>query len=273
MSDNLVVEVDGFVKHLVAEDFDELKAVGVVGVLVKLSQGLKWVNPEAASIATLATDAGLLVGALHRLETEHNPIATELAKFRSVLPGVYHALGLVVEVEPHAGADLYALGSELEAALKELSAAGHTVALRCSAEVLTTLSGAPWGFKWFAGTVNDLVQHDPFAQWLDSAWSRVASWVKGGYGLSSLRSLNPANGSSTPDRSLPEVAPPASLVPADPKEGQDGQNEGTNGSNAVDDTEGTHGAEPTPASTEPVVAAEAESDPDWRAKAKAATGL
>jgi hypothetical protein len=266
---NIVVEIDSFSDPLIYEDFDAMVSEGVIGVLIKVSQGVRWVNPLAPKLVGEALAAGLLVGALHHVETERASLSGQRGFFVSHLPGGVYELGLVLEVEPHNGAELYALATELGDTLTSMESLAPGVGLRCSAETLATLSGAPWAARWWAGSMTDMVSAKPWAEYYSGDVEGMGSTDGGGYILASTRGLN-IGGSLDLAPVTVGADPLVALDPA-PESGQGpGSADGDDkGAAAIEVPLQAHGE--TPGADEDDDSPEGdESEPeDWRAKAAA----
>jgi hypothetical protein len=187
---NLIIEVDSFSDPLIYEDFHAMAGEGVIGILVKASQGVRWANPAAPRIVGEALAEGLLVGALHHVETSAAPLSEQVAFFLKHLPSGVYELGHVLEVEPDNDTELFTFSQDLDSTLRSLGYLPSGAGLRCTAQVLSTLSGAPWGARWWAGSMSDLVSAKPWAMWIGDGEDEAASGLPGSYVLASTRGLN-----------------------------------------------------------------------------------
>lgn len=265
---NVVVEIDGFSDNLEKVDLAAIKASGALGVLIKVSQGTRWINPVGNALIDKALAAGLLVGALHYVEPEYNEPETEVSWRLSKALAVPLALGLVLEIDPPNGADLYALSTGLEQAAKMLALAGYEPGLRCSAATLSTLSGAPGSSRWWAGDLSDMVSARPFALCRDHGWGHAGVGTFTAYDLTSTRMLNPITSVPSPAGVDPHVAVGDLDVPSETLVHPAGPTDQDEVSGGVEGIEPLHEPEPTPE--------DEESDPDevdpatdqWKAAAR-----
>src|SRR5277367_1575948 len=129
---NMVIEMDGFSGDRLPGYWGDLKDGGVIGVLVKVSQGTSWTNPHAATVLREAYAAGLLCGALHFMEPDANSANEELAYLLGNLPPTPLALGVVLEIDHLRTANQWEFVAEAQDAVASLRAAGLRPGVRMS---------------------------------------------------------------------------------------------------------------------------------------------
>src|SRR5271170_6673967 len=113
MSTPTVVEIDSFTDDSEESFYDDLADEGVVGVLVKVSQGDRWLLHDAPEKVRRALAAGLHLGALHYLEPGRASLEAQRLYFTGNLPVASYALGLVLELDDLGGREAYEIAAEL----------------------------------------------------------------------------------------------------------------------------------------------------------------
>lgn len=194
-------------------DFKAMAEGGIVGVIVKATQGTGYVNPYFATDVAAAHEAGLLVGAYHfaQFGTTGDPSA-EIAHFKAVVGSLVHELGLWLDVEDNGGKQWYELGDPTKAALDELAQGEALSGLYTDQAALDGLTGAPWAHKlWIA---------DPSGTYGGAAWARqlAPQNVPGVQGLCDVSELLAGRGLNPYGDEAPEApqGPAPAPVPQQP---------------------------------------------------------
>ncbi len=78
-------------------DWGQVAASGVVGVIVKATQGTKYVNPYLHDDYNGASGAGLMVGAYHYAQPVGNDAVDEAAAFLTAITGLDLELGIALD--------------------------------------------------------------------------------------------------------------------------------------------------------------------------------
>lgn len=210
-AEKIIVEIDSWCDADPATLMADLSDTGVIGVLVKVSQGTKWVSGHAPAFCREAVKAGLLVGALHYLEpTKNDPIAERSFALNN-LPPAHFALGVVFEIDAMPVVDAYQYGISLEALLVDTETAGFETGLRCTGATLAQISGAPWRAKWWAAGLLESTTAVPFAVEDERPVAVPGGDRLTAYGVTNIRGLN--FGAS---ETAPAAASGPQSVPVDP---------------------------------------------------------
>jgi hypothetical protein len=267
----VVVEVTSFNMPADTAEYQSMADNGAVGVVFKVSQGLTWRWPAADDHLEAARDAGLLVGVLHYLDPRAGDPRPEVAALVERLsPGVYE-LGVILEIEPPLGDDLFGFSQALMVALDGLEASGHRAGLRCDGATLATVTGAPWAARWWCGETSEMTAAVPFATWVgDCPVDGDERWP-GGYRLTSVRGLNIGGAVVVP--AAPET--PVTAIPGAPTSPLAAANGPDDGPDQTDPPlvglPPAHGENvPDDGDTPEAEGGRDDEAPDWRAAAAAA---
>ena len=194
-------------------DFVKVRDSGVIGVMVKFSQGVHYVNPKAREHAQAAHDAGLLVGAYHVGEPGTNLAADEAAFFLKQTEGITLNLATALDLENFGKLnfmDTKAWADDWLVAVKG-RAANELIYLNRSQ--FDNLANAPWGFKLWAAQFTPDNGVIPF---MTQEGTTTIEGINGPVDysqLSSLRGLNLGAGSGAPR--MPLIAALPSLQEGD----------------------------------------------------------
>lgn len=242
MSTQTVVEVDSFTDDTDELFYDDLASAGVVGVVIKVSQGDRWTLHDAPAKVRRALSAGLHVGALHYLEPGRTTMDAERQWFVGNLPEGSYALGLVVELDDLGGRQIYELATEVQGMVEGLATAGYVPGVRLSPELAVSLTANIAGARLWLGGAVGATGLAPFAE--STGRHLDASPVLGEqYRLLSGRMLNAGD---TGGRQVAIAEPADPQGPTDP--GEDGH--GPAESPVPGTVEGQPEV-PTPATAEP----------------------
>lgn len=196
MSTPTVVEIDSFTDDTEPSYYSDLADAGVVGVLIKVSQGTRWTLRDAPEKVRRATAAGLHVGALHYLEPAGCDATGLTHHFIGNLPPASYSLGLVLELDDLGGLEFYELGPVLQDALVILRQHGHVGGVRLNSDAALALSSNIAGARlWLDGEVPP-GSRKPFAVALTTPLM-VTNGHEFGYRLMSARMLNADDGTAT----------------------------------------------------------------------------
>lgn len=190
-----------------AIDWAKVKAAGYVGVIIKATQGVDYVNPYFAGDVAGAHGAGLLVGAYHFAQPAKNadPQA-ELSFFLRTAQVHDLELGAWLDWEDSGGRPWYELVDWCQTFLAGLAAQVSPSGLYTDQSVLGATTGAPFGHHlWIA---------DPSGTYEGAAWARqlAPGTVDGVAGQSDIddllagRGINP-NGADAPEQPQPAPVP------------------------------------------------------------------
>lgn len=88
-------------------DFAAVKGAGILGVIIKATQGVSYVNPDFQSGVAAAQAAGLLVGAYHFAEPSQSSAEDQAAYFNDQVMGHTLALGTWLDLEVTGGVAMF----------------------------------------------------------------------------------------------------------------------------------------------------------------------
>jgi hypothetical protein len=205
MPNNLVVEIDPFHTRKEAEDIvASAKRERFAGVVVKGSQGSRWVNPEAGHVLSEAEFEGVGSGWLHYAEPGANDPDTEAVALLGAIGSTPLSLGIWVELDDLQGMAMTEASEWVSSLIKSCSTPQRPVAVLYDPERNGTVTSLPPGTREILWKVPELV-YRPF--WA-SRWNKWAgmeeSIVPVAYELVSTRGL------------VPSVVAPSTTIPPRP---------------------------------------------------------
>lgn len=210
MGRNLVMELSTWSSlPTVEEDWDALTERGVIGVVVKSTQGARWENGWAPRVLRSAAANGLLVGVLHYCEPGYGPAELEAENVQGSLPEVELALGVWVEVDGLFGMPEHELAPWVQTALDGMQTPDARSTLICSAERYGLMAGAPFGHPWVQTTPT------PELAVLAPSFAEVSGEDPSIYGASALYDVPSLRGLNAPS-AWADPVPTLDVVP-DPK--------------------------------------------------------
>lgn len=131
-------------------DFNAVKASGIVGVMIKFTQGLNYQNPKARSNAAAARAAGLLVGAYHVAQLDKNSPELEAEYFLRSIDGELIDLATALDIESFGTALIPVPQQWAEAWLAAVSDRAPYTLIYLNEYLFGMLNGAPWGYGLWA---------------------------------------------------------------------------------------------------------------------------
>lgn len=199
MTSDLVLEVGGQVPdqdadHVIEHAFTE----GYAGVVVKGSQGTRWVRESASELLTDAQSSGLQGAWLHYAEPAFNTAEAEAVALMAAVGTLPLGLGIWVEVEKGHGVEGYTLTDWLKALTDATSSPRRPVAILVSPSYALELSGIVGSLRVVYSEVPETEVIVPWAERLDGDLEVRDGPTVPLYRLRSTRGLVPVV--------LPEVA-------------------------------------------------------------------
>lgn len=131
-------------------DFEAVRASGVVGVMIKFTQGVDYTNPKARTNFAKAHDAGLLVGAYHVGEPGKNTAEAEAEFFLRSIDGLLVDLATALDLENFGSLGYGEAQTWAEKWLEALKGRAPYDLIYLNEHLFTQLGTAPWGFKLWA---------------------------------------------------------------------------------------------------------------------------
>lgn len=128
-----------------AIDWAKVKADGYVGVMIKSTQGVDYVNPYFAADAIAARAAGLLVGAYHYAQPAANAADAEAGHALVGISGTPLDLGLALDWEDMGGKQPYEVAPWAEEWFTAVHAAQLLTPMYIDQSLLAVTPRAPWG--------------------------------------------------------------------------------------------------------------------------------
>ena len=194
---NKVIDISSWQDATTPEiDFTAVKDSGIVGVMVKFTQGTDYVNPKARTNLQRAKTVGLLVGAYHVAELDKAPADVQAEYFLRSLDGLTLDLATALDVESLDGI-MYQTSKEwIETFLAAVKDRSPATLLYVDESNYNQLAGAPFGYKLWAAQFTPANAPAPFMV------QEPATEVKGINGavdvsvLSKVRTVNSPNPAS-----------------------------------------------------------------------------
>lgn len=132
-------------------DWGAVKGDGVVGAIVKLTQGTGYVNPYGVDDINAAAAAGLLTGAYHFCTPAASSPQDEAGHFLANLGGLELSLGVWVDVEDVGSYPLHELWGWVSAFLGECSTPQRPGGVYTDRSLYSNMIGAPGPYRlWLA---------------------------------------------------------------------------------------------------------------------------
>src|SRR5208337_1201280 len=199
-------------------DWHEVLASGVQGVVVKLTQGVGYVNPYGVADLQAAADVGLLTGAYHFAEPGVNLSDDEASHFLVNLGGLDLALGAWLDLEDMTGAVVHEVGGWVLAWLGDVQTPTRAAGLYTDQSILAGLVGGSQGHRlWLA--VPEATDNSTAGEWMTQIGSESVAGIQGAADVDTVwntRGLNlPPGGTVAP----PTPPPPPPRVHEKPTEG------------------------------------------------------
>lgn len=228
MASNLVLEVGALVSDAQADDIVSYTVDNRhVGVVVKGSQGARWLRPDAAQLLHDAQSSGLQGAWLHYAEPGVSTAEAEATHLVSSLAGVALGLGVWLELPDDNGLQLGELGEWVRVFLEASSIPTRPVAIVCSTTVGGMVSGYLSGRRVVITEGDGIPGVEPWACLDDAELVLAAGLQVPVYQLRSTRGLVPVvlgepGAVSVPaDDENPLLAPgPAPAAPAPASSGE-----------------------------------------------------
>lgn len=130
--------------------FDEMRAQGAGGVVIKASQGIDWTFSRLPELIRRARMDGLLVGVLHYAEPGRNDAEVEAEHLMNSLPDDDLPLGVWCELDDLGGKLAHEVGPWVETWTQHAMTPLARPVILCSAELFSQMAGAPWAARWVA---------------------------------------------------------------------------------------------------------------------------
>lgn len=212
-------------------DWEAVAKSGVVGVMIKVSQGTSYKNPYYGGDGGVQSDyddakaAGLLVGAYHFAEPGASDAATQ-AQFAQEALGTRRALdlGLALDFEQLGNLPAHEASGWAESWLNLVHENVSLCPFYTDQSILNSLLGAPWTYPLWIADPSNTYQGQP---WMRQHAQGSVEGITGQVDLDTLysvRGVNPAPGGGTvapPAETLPpnDAPPPPPPAPPAPNEG------------------------------------------------------
>jgi len=187
--------------HAVLED-------GVQGVVVKLTQGVGYVNPSGIADLQEAERAGLLIGAYHFAEPGANSAADEASHFLVSLGGLDLTLGAWLDLEDLTGTAAHAMSQSVTDWLTAVQTPTRTAGLYTDRSIIDAVPGGAQGHRlWLA--VPGATEQSPAGEWMTQTGTGAVSGITGGVDLDTVWNTRGLN--LPPGAGLPQPVPPPPL--------------------------------------------------------------
>jgi len=184
-------------------DFERVKAAGIVGVIVKSTQGRTpgvgvaasrtYKNPYFEADVYEARAAGLLIGAYHFATPAQNEATDEAAWALQGIAGLQLELGLSLDFEELGSKQAYEVAPWAEAWLAAVSVEVPLVPFYTTRSLLSSVTGAPFGYPlWIADPDGSF--EGPPAPWMQQTGQGIVDGIEGLVDLDTLfgaRGINP----------------------------------------------------------------------------------
>ena len=137
-------------------DFNAVKDSGVVGVMIKFTQGIDYTNPKAKHNADKARAAGLLIGAYHVGEITKNSAEHEAEYFLRAIDGEAIDFATALDIESYGTAVYPQTKDWCEKWLSLVKGRSPNDLIYLNKYLFDQSAGAPWGYGlWAAQFVPD----------------------------------------------------------------------------------------------------------------------
>jgi lysozyme len=193
-------------------DWEAVIGSGVLGVIIKATQGVGYLSPYFHDDCADAHAAGLMVGAYHFAQPQANPADSEAAYFLANVQGMAFELGLWLDLEEWGamlGSDVTVWG---EAFLAIVSSTGVPGGLYTNRNGLDTMLNPPWGYRLWEATGGADPRPDA---WLVQTGQGAVAGIQGAVDLDNLvnpRSVNPPGNGGPLPLPVPTPAPSESEI-------------------------------------------------------------
>lgn len=197
-----------------AIDWKKAKEAGFEFVMIKSSQGLGYVNPHFKADALAAHQAGLLVGAYHYAEPAEGTAQQEALHAVAAVAGAPLTMGLALDLEEYGSLSSFQVPQWAQEFMTEVNAAEHNCPFYCGGDFLATLTGAPWGHRfWNAGSSVPAGMN----AWMQQHPNETVEGVVGTCDVDYLltpRGVNPSVPEPEPTKPPTRAAGPSAQAPA-----------------------------------------------------------
>jgi hypothetical protein len=223
MGTGIVLELDALADDQAADDVVSYAVVhGHTGVVVKGSQGTRWVRENAAELLSDAQSEGLQGAWLHYTEPAANAWTDEAAALIAAVGTLPLGLGIWVEIPESHGLDLGTLGEWVRELVASTSTPSRPVALIVTPVLALQLAGVSASPRWVLTEGDETTMLPTYATRRDAPLEVTDGLAVECYDLTSVRGLVPvAVESSTvpePQASLPlEPEPESEPVTPEPE--------------------------------------------------------